>query len=63
MLLAIVVNGDERGEVLIVDRSGAELARLAEEPGQHVESVSFSPDGRLVATTRTRHRAARPRRT
>ena len=52
-LLAVVVNDEERGEVLIVDRSGAELARLAEEPGQHVESVSFSPDGHLVATTRT----------
>ena len=26
--------GDERGEVVIVDRSGAEVARLREEPGQ-----------------------------
>ena len=36
----------------IVDRSGAEVGRLHEEPGQIVESVSFSPDGRLLATTR-----------
>ena len=55
-LLAVVLNGDERGEVVVVDRSGAEVARLAEEPGQQVESVSFSPDGRLLATTRWHER-------
>ena len=38
--------------MVVVDRSGAEVARLHEEPGHYVESVSFSPDGRLLATTR-----------
>ena len=50
-LLAVIVDGEEGGEVLIVDDSGTELGRVAE-PGQHVEDISFSPDGRLLATTR-----------
>ena len=38
--------------VVVVDRSGAELARFDEEPGYFIPSVSLSPDGRLVAMTR-----------
>jgi WD40 repeat protein len=41
-----------QGEVAVVDRSGAEVARLREERGQAITSVSFSPDGGLLATTR-----------
>jgi WD40 repeat protein len=53
-LLAIAVNGYERsdGEVVILDRSGTKVAALPVEPGQLPQSVSFSPDGRLLATTR-----------
>ena len=51
-VLAIAVNGDDRGEVVIVDRTGAEVVRLVEQQGQRVESLSFSPDGRRLATTR-----------
>ncbi|MDQ3738481.1 MAG: winged helix-turn-helix domain-containing protein [Actinomycetota bacterium] len=54
-LLAIVVENlddDRFGQVVVVDRSGAEVARLREESGQAITSVSFSPDGRLLATTR-----------
>jgi WD40 repeat protein/DNA-binding SARP family transcriptional activator len=51
-VLAMMRYDRERGEVIIVDRSGAEVATLHEEPGQAIVSVSFSPDGRLLATTR-----------
>ena len=37
--------------MVVVDRSGAEVARLPEEPGHWVQSASFSPDSRLLATT------------
>ena len=50
----------ERGEVVIIDRSGAEVGRLHEEPGQRILSVSFSPDGRLLATTHERMRSVDP---
>ena len=51
-LLAVVVNnGDEHGEVVIFDRTGAEVATVAEAPGHLIESVSLSPDGHLMATT------------
>jgi WD40 repeat protein/DNA-binding SARP family transcriptional activator len=52
-LLATVVNDYEQGKVVIVDRTGAEVATLREEKGQIVESASFSPDGRLLATARS----------
>ena len=52
-LLAIVVNDFEQGKVVIVDRTGAEVATLREEMGQIVESASFSPDGRLLVTARS----------
>lgn len=51
-LLAVVVNGDDRGQVLVFDRSGAQVGAIREDPGQIIRSVSFSPDGRLLATTR-----------
>jgi WD40 repeat protein len=38
--------------VVILDRSGARVATLLEDPGQNPRSVSFSPDGHLLATTR-----------
>ncbi|RYP87714.1 hypothetical protein EKO23_04790 [Nocardioides guangzhouensis] len=40
------------GWVVVVDRSGAEVARLEEVRGHHTRSVSFSADGRFLATTR-----------
>lgn len=43
---------DRRGEVLVFDRSGVQVARLEEARGNHTTSVSFSADGRLLATTR-----------
>jgi WD40 repeat protein/DNA-binding SARP family transcriptional activator len=52
-LLAIVVNDFEQGRVVIVDRTGAEVATVREAPGHIVETASFSPDGRRLATTRT----------
>jgi WD40 repeat protein len=52
-LLAIVVNDYEQGKVVIVDRTGAEVATLREDTGQIVESASFSPDGRMLATARS----------
>jgi WD40 repeat protein len=52
-LLAIAFSTpDGRGEVLVVDASGAERARLPEARGHLTKSVSFSADGRLLATTR-----------
>ena len=30
----------------------ASLGAVVAEPGQHVEDISFSPDGRLLATTK-----------
>ena len=41
-----------RGRVVVVDSSGAEVARLEEVRGHHTRSVSFSADGRFLATTR-----------
>lgn len=43
---------DQPGQVVVVDRSGAEVARWTEVPGHHTRSVSFSADGRMLATTR-----------
>jgi WD40 repeat protein len=51
-VLAIVFNYSDRSDVVIVDRSGAELATITEAAGNLISSVSFSPDGRLLATTR-----------
>jgi WD40 repeat protein len=50
--LAIGVNDFEQGKVVIVDETGTRVAELLEAPGQSVESISFSPDARLLATTR-----------
>jgi WD40 repeat protein/DNA-binding SARP family transcriptional activator len=52
-LLAISFGQDfQRGVAVVVDGSGAEVARLKEETGHHTASVSFSADGRTLATTR-----------
>jgi WD40 repeat protein len=52
-LLAVSFSAPGRGgEVVVVDASGAELARLPEVRDHVTNSVSFSADGRLLATTR-----------
>ncbi|MFC6285413.1 BTAD domain-containing putative transcriptional regulator [Nocardioides sp. GCM10027113] len=43
---------DRRRPAVVVDTSGVELARLLEKAGNDVGSLAFSPDGRLLATTR-----------
>jgi WD40 repeat protein len=50
--LAVVFDYGDRGEVRVFDRSGAQVARLDEVPGSRTTSVSFSADGRFLATTR-----------
>ena len=51
-----------RGEVVVVDGSGAEVARLREVRGHLTTSVSFSADGRLLATTRWGYDKVDPKR-
>jgi WD40 repeat protein/DNA-binding SARP family transcriptional activator len=43
---------DSSRSLVVVDRTGSEVALLPEPPGWHTSSISFSPDGRLLATTR-----------
>ena len=50
--LAIAKSSILYGSVVIVDRSGAEVGRVQEEGPVRARSVSFSPDGRRLATTR-----------
>jgi WD40 repeat protein len=50
--LATVGFKDGRGVVRVVDRDGAPVAELDDDPGIEVTSVAFNPDGRLLATTR-----------
>jgi WD40 repeat protein len=42
----------DSGEVVVLDRTGDVVSRFHEKPGQRVVSMSFSPDGRRVASTR-----------
>jgi WD40 repeat protein len=59
-LLAIALfDGNQRGSTVVVDRTGAELARIRFRARILISSVSFSPDGRRLATTRDTPRAAR----
>jgi WD40 repeat protein/DNA-binding SARP family transcriptional activator len=51
VLATASVEGDA-GLVTIVDRSGEEVAVLREESGVRFGSVQFSPDGRLLLTSR-----------
>jgi WD40 repeat protein/DNA-binding SARP family transcriptional activator len=51
-LALLQYDGDE-SSVVIVDRSGKELATIRDEPGFTITAVSFSPDGRTLATART----------
>ena len=51
LLATAGVEGDA-GLVTIVDRSGEEVAVLREESGARFGSVQFSPDGRLLLTSR-----------
>ena len=52
-LLAVAyATRDPSRSLVVVDRTGAEVARLQESPGWNTRSVSFSPDGRMLATTR-----------
>jgi WD40 repeat protein len=55
-LLAVSMWEATGDAVVVVDRSGAELARFDEEPGYFIPSVSISPDGSLVAMTREHER-------
>jgi WD40 repeat protein len=50
--LATVGFKEGRGVVRVVDRDGAPVAELDDDPGIEVTSVAFNPDGRLLATTR-----------
>lgn len=62
-LLAISFAFNARpGEVVVVDDSGAEVARLKEVRGHHTRSISFSADGHLLATTRWGYEAVDPTR-
>ena len=58
-LLAIALFDGDRSSAVVVDRTGAELARIRWEAGVSFSSVSFSPDGRRLATTRDTPRAPR----
>jgi WD40 repeat protein len=51
-LLATATRDGDAGLVTVFDRSGDELATLREEPGVRFGSVSFSADGRLLASSR-----------
>jgi WD40 repeat protein len=51
-LLATAMRDGETGLVTVVDRSGDEVATLREEASVGFGSLSFSPDGRLLATSR-----------
>jgi WD40 repeat protein/DNA-binding SARP family transcriptional activator len=51
-VLATATRDGDTGVVRITDRDGDEVATLREEPGVRFGSVSFSPDGRLLATSR-----------
>jgi WD40 repeat protein/DNA-binding SARP family transcriptional activator len=46
----LLATASPQGVARIVDRTGAEVAVLPEEPGLAVVVVRFSPDGRLLAT-------------
>jgi WD40 repeat protein len=51
-MLATAIRDGDTGAVRITDRAGHEVATLREEPGVRFGSVSFDPDGRLLATSR-----------
>ncbi|HEX5969885.1 MAG TPA: WD40 repeat domain-containing protein, partial [Intrasporangium sp.] len=53
-LLAVAISPDDGpGQVRVMDESGAEVARLEEEPGQYIRTLSFNRDGTLLAMTRS----------
>jgi WD40 repeat protein/DNA-binding SARP family transcriptional activator len=49
---ALLATAGDEGIVRIVDRSGREVAVLREDPGFSITALRFSPNGRLLATTR-----------
>ena len=51
-VLATATRDGDTGVVRIIDRAGDEVATLPDEPGVIFGSVSFGPDGRLLATSR-----------
>jgi WD40 repeat protein/DNA-binding SARP family transcriptional activator len=60
-LLAIAFGTTGRpGRVVVVDHSGAQVATLKEARGHHPRSVSFSADGRFLATTRWGYESVDP---
>lgn len=50
LALSLDVAGDSR--LLILDRSGKEVATIEEEPGYYVRHLALSPDGRKLAGSR-----------
>jgi WD40 repeat protein len=49
--LAVLTGNDAHGDVVILNRSGHLVGALREKAGKSIWTASFSPDGRLLATT------------
>lgn len=56
--LAISLGADEGAEILVVDRSGAEVTRIDEEAGHFATTLQFTGDGRHLVTSRGTPRQA-----
>jgi WD40 repeat protein/DNA-binding SARP family transcriptional activator len=58
--LAVSFDTSRSGKVVVYDRAGHELATRHEAADQIINSLSFSPDGRFLATTRSGLRTVDP---